>query len=175
MLKPKFSENGSSRRVEEEQMMDYFQDFLMGLEDKKVDGDSEALAYAARDDNDETFKPMDNGADENGDESQSESFSNQDISPRGVLGWLSGVKHRELGSCNRSINVSFDHDCKNPHHTICFSVVGACGRDISLPVSHMNSSASFNLVFFDNKQVTSIRKAIAHMAPIRYDIHLLTY
>ena len=145
----------------------------MGLEDKKVDGDSEALAYAARD-NDETFKPIDN-ADENGDETESESFRIQDISPRGVLGWLSGVKHQELGSCNRSINVSFDHDCKNPHHTICFSVVGACGRDISLPVAHMNSSASFNLVFFGNKQVTSIRKAIVHMAPIRYDIHLLSY
>ena len=71
--------------------------------------------------------------------SESESFSIQDISPRGVLGWLSGVKHRELGGCNRSINVSFNHDCKNrnPHHTICFPVVGACGRDISLPVSQM--------------------------------------
>ena len=129
-------------------MMDYFQDFLMGLEDEKVEGDSEALEYAARDDNDETVKPIDN-ADENGDESESESFSIQDISPGGVLGWLSGVKHRELGGCNRSINVSFDHDFKNrnPHHTICFPVVGACGRDISLPVSHMNSSASFNHVF----------------------------
>ena len=148
LLKPKFSEDGSSRRVEEEQMMDYFQDFLMRLEDEKVDGDSEGLAYAARDDNDETVKPIDN-ADENGDESESESFSIQDISPRGVLGWLSGVKHRELGGCNRSINVSFNHDCKNrnPHHTICFPVVGACGRDISLPVSHVNSSASFNHVF----------------------------
>ena len=30
LLKPKSSEEGSSRRVEEEQMMDYFQDFLMG-------------------------------------------------------------------------------------------------------------------------------------------------
>ena len=94
LLKPKFSEDGSSRRVEKEQMTDYFQDFLMGLEDEKVGGDAEALAYATGDDNDETVKPIHN-ADENGDESESESFSIQDISSRDVLGWLSGVKHRE--------------------------------------------------------------------------------
>ncbi len=51
LLKPEFSEKGSSRRVDKEYMMDYFQDFVMGLEDKNVNGDSEALAWAAGDGN----------------------------------------------------------------------------------------------------------------------------
>lgn len=147
LLKPEFSDDGSSRRVEEEHMMDYFQDFLMGLEDEKVNGDSEALAWAADDNSEKTVEPASN--DKNDDDNESENFSIQDISPGGVLGWLTGVKHRELGSCNRSIHVSFDHDCKNrnPHHTICFPVVGACGRAVTLPVLHMNSSAGFKHVF----------------------------
>jgi hypothetical protein len=123
LLKPEFSDDGSSRRVEEEHMMDYFQDFLMGLEDEKVNGDSEALAWAADDNSEKTVEPASN--DKNDDDNESENFSIQDISPGGVLGWLTGVKHRELGSCNRSIHVSFDHDCKNrnPHHTICFQLL----------------------------------------------------
>ena len=147
LLKPKFSEDGSSRRVEEEQMMDYFQDFLMGLEDEKVGGDLEALAlaYATGDDNDETVKPIHN-VDENGDESESESFS---IHAGYIIGGCFGMAIRcealGIGSCNLSVNVPFDHDCKNrnPHHTICFPVVGACGRDISLPVSHSESDSSY--------------------------------
>ena len=141
LIKPEFSDEGSSRRVEEEHMMDYFQDFLMELEDEKQNGDSEALTWAAGDSNEKTVENTSNAC-------ENENFSMQDISPRGVLGWIIGVKHRELGSSDRSVHVSFDHDCKqrNPNHTICFPVVGACGRAITLPVLHMNSSASFKHV-----------------------------
>ena len=142
LIKPEFSDEGSSRRVEEEHMMDYFQDFLMELEDDKQNGDSEALTWAAGDSNEKTVENTSNAC-------ENENFGMQDISPRGVLGWITGVKHRELGSSDRSVHVSFDHDCKqrNPNHTICFPVVGACGRAITLPVLHMNSSASFKHVF----------------------------
>ncbi len=44
----------------------------------------------------------DSKGDEN-DQDESEKYSDQDISPAGVLGWLAAVKHRELGSSNHSI------------------------------------------------------------------------
>ena len=89
LIKPEFSDEGSSRRVEEEHMMDYFQNFLMELEDEKQNGDSEALTWAAGDSNEKTVENTSNAC-------ENENFSMQDISPRGVLGWITGVKHRSL-------------------------------------------------------------------------------
>ena len=124
-------------------MMDYFQDFMMGIEENNVNGDSEALAWAAGDNNEN------NSNDDKNDE-EIEKSSMQDISPAGVLGWLAAAKHQELGSSsNRSIQILFDPDCmdRNPNHTLCFLTIGACGCAVTLPVFHTNSSASFKHVF----------------------------
>ena len=63
-------------------------------------------------------------------------FQAADLTPAGVLGWL-------------TVGVMFDHDClaRNPSHTICFPLVRACGREITFPVNHMKSSEDFRNVF----------------------------
>ena len=47
VLKPQNSPNETSRRPREENIMDYFQDFILSLEDGKVVGYSEAVAWKA--------------------------------------------------------------------------------------------------------------------------------
>lgn len=144
LLKPQFSDEGSNRRVDEEAMMDYFQDFLNETEDETLNVDPEVIAWA-----DDEKENASTNANDGKVQRVSEDFSVQDISPAGVLGWLTGVKHRELGSASRSIQVLFDHDCltRNPGHSICFPTVGACGRVLTLPVLHMNTQKSFRDVF----------------------------
>ena len=46
----------------------------------------------------------------------------------GVLGWLTGQRHRPIDGDPLTIIVNFDHDCldRNPQHTICFPRVAAC-------------------------------------------------
>ena len=49
------------------------------------------------------------------------------------------------------IIVHFDHECLNRilDHKICFRIVGVCGKNILLPVSHMISSTEeFEWIFF---------------------------
>ena len=72
-----------------------------------------------------------------------------DVSPAGVLGWLTGQKHRPVNGEQPSINVHFDHDCKerNPQHTICFPQVRACSRELTFPVVHMTDLKEFEHVF----------------------------
>ena len=45
ILKPEYSPEGTSRRCKEEEVMDHFQDFLLTLEDEKISGYTEALAW----------------------------------------------------------------------------------------------------------------------------------
>ncbi|EDO46220.1 predicted protein, partial [Nematostella vectensis] len=72
-----------------------------------------------------------------------------DLSPSAVMGWLTGQKHRNLSKKISPIHVRFDHDClkRNPKHTVCFPLVGACGREITLPVAHMASLDTFKQNF----------------------------
>ena len=53
----------------------------------------------------------------------------RDLTPAGVMGWLTGQKHKPISGEQISITVKFDHDCliRNPKHQICFPVVGARG------------------------------------------------
>ena len=48
-----------------------------------------------------------------------------------------------------TIYVKFDHEClvRQPDHTLCFPQVGACGRELILPVSHMKDEESFRQLF----------------------------
>ena len=66
-----------------------------------------------------------------------------------VLGWLTGQRHISLNGDTIKISVQFDHDClaRNPHHTICFLTVGACGRVVTLPVAHRRESKQFRYIF----------------------------
>ncbi|KAJ7384537.1 hypothetical protein OS493_021168 [Desmophyllum pertusum] len=50
LMAPEFSPQGSSHRCTEEQVMDHFQDFLLSLEDDKVTGYAEPVAWKAEDD-----------------------------------------------------------------------------------------------------------------------------
>ena len=64
--------------------------------------------------------------------------------------WLTGQRHKSLNGEKVEITVDFDHEClnRNPDHKICFPIVGACGKNILLPVSHMISSTEeFQRIF----------------------------
>lgn len=50
---------------------------------------------------------------------------------------------------NIKITVKFDHECliRNPAQSICFPLVGACGMEVTFPVSHMTGYDAFKSVF----------------------------
>ena len=70
------------------------------------------------------------------------------MSPAGVLRWLSGQKHCPVNGEPLTITAYFDHDCRerNRKHTICFSQVGACSREITFPVAHLTGMKEFEHV-----------------------------
>ena len=134
--------------------MDYFQDFLIQLEDNKVSGYSEAIAWKNQDEQDESVAC---GSDEH-----QEYFQSADLTPAGILGWLTGQKHAPINGENLKITIQFNHNCMeiNPSHKICFPVVGACGRQITFPVVHMKTKEEFNSVF-----MTAVSKGQAFAKP----------
>ena len=60
--------------------MDYFQDLLLSLEDDQITGYTEAV--------EEELDVPDQSP--TGEHQESETFSTQDLTPAGVLGWLKG-------------------------------------------------------------------------------------
>ena len=64
-----------------------------------------------------------------------------DCTSAGVMGWLTGQKHKPIDGELIRVNVKFDHDCllRNPDHRLCFPVVGACAKEIMLPIAHMKT------------------------------------
>ncbi|CAB4035099.1 Hypothetical predicted protein [Paramuricea clavata] len=101
-LMPNYSEDGSSRRAVEEQMVDHFQDLLISLEDdEQVTGYTEALAWNA----------ILDIANTEGNDKETGSYQSPDLTPAGVLGWLTGQKHVPINEDNLKIHVDFDHDC----------------------------------------------------------------
>jgi hypothetical protein len=139
-MMPCYSDTGSSRRAVEEMMVDNFQDLLISLEDEHVTGYTEALAW-------------DDGADSIGnhedDTAERELLQAPDLTPAGVFGWITGQKHVPLNGEKIQMIINFDHECmvRNENHKICFPIVGACGRTITLPVAHMRESEHFKHVF----------------------------
>ena len=106
VLSPCYSDEGTSRRKVEEEVMDNFQDFLAIVEDNNITGYTEALAW----------KKNNNVTDES-DDNEAAKYQFVDVSPSGVLCWLTGQKQRPVNGEQLSINVHFDHDCKerNPN------------------------------------------------------------
>ena len=141
-LTANFSATGRKRRKDEELIIDYFQDMLISLEDGKVSGQSEPLAYFHGDKGIE-------GSIEFEDDTVA-SKTTPDLSPAGIFKWLTGQRHKSLNFKKVEITVDFDHECldRNPDHKICFPIVGAYGKSILLPVSHMISSTEeFQQIF----------------------------
>ena len=137
LMKPCYSVEGSTRKEVEESVMDSFQDVLISLEDEqKISGYTEALTWN-----------YDDGEDRRSERQQSvkqppEEFQTADVYVAGVLGWLTGQRHRPIDGDPLTIIVNFDHDCldRNPKHTICFPRVAACGRELTLPVCNMGDT-----------------------------------
>ena len=140
---PEYSVEGSSHRHTEEQVMDHFQDFLLTLEDERITGYAEPIAWKAEDD----LNVLQQGPP---DGEEIEELISPDLTPAGVLGWLTGQKHREINKSNFSITVMFDHDClkRNREHSVCFPSVGACGHTITFPVCHMQKVLRNLKIFF---------------------------
>ena len=130
ILQPNYSPESTTRWKLEEAAMDMFQDFLFKLEDEDVSGYEEAMLPCE-------------------DESSEVQFLKPDLTPAGVLGWLTGQKHRPLGNEALTIMVTFNHDClkQNPRHRICYPEVGACAKENTLPMAHINSIEQFHEVF----------------------------
>ena len=128
---PEHAEEGSSRRKVEESTMDLLQDFLFRLED---DPNVNCSGYA------ETMASCeDTGKEAAG---SKEELLPPDLTPAGVLGWLTGQKHKPISG------EQFDHDCliRNPKHQMCFPVVRACAKEVTFPVAHMKTQEAFNEV-----------------------------
>ncbi|XP_028395679.1 uncharacterized protein LOC114519707 [Dendronephthya gigantea] len=154
LMKPRYSVDGSIRKEIEEGMMDNFQDFLMSLEDndEKQSGYSEAVSW----------NYLETGESSEPSEQEAEEFQLAEITVSGVLGWLTGQKHRPINGDPLNIFVNFDHDClvRQPNHTICFPCIGACGRELTLLVSHMKDGEDFQRVF-----MTALSKGQAFSRP----------
>lgn len=119
--------------------MDFFQDFVYNLEDEKISFKFSAEAVTLNED--EGVSAADVQA--------TERFWFTEFRPAGVMSRLTGQKNKPLDDESGQICVKFNHDCveNNPSHKICFPVVGACAKQITQPVSHMNTPEEFNAVF----------------------------
>lgn len=134
LMVPQFSQESSTKRTTEEAMMDAFQDTLNAFEDK-VAGSKSAIAWN-----------YDNDEDVSG---EKDVLVSPDLTIPGVFGWLTGRQHKPIIGKRSTITVLFDHDCmkRNPKHSVCFPLIGACGRTITLPVSHMKDPEKFRELF----------------------------
>ena len=116
-LNPQYSPEGSSKRLVEEKVVDHFQDFLLSLEDENITGYSAPIAWNYAEDS-----QLQDRAEFPGESSEIEKFHSPELTASGVMGWLTGQRHREMNGKKVQITVNFDHDCKirAPNHTVCF-------------------------------------------------------
>ena len=135
LFQPQFAEKDSSRRTVEETMMDDFQDLLHRVEDGMIVPKTSVTAWNHP--TDVTDKPE-------------ECIQQSEVSIASILGWFTGQRHRAHGPWqDLSIKVIFDHECKirNQVHTVCYPVIHACSREVTLPVQHMSSAVEFEQIF----------------------------
>ena len=140
LLRPQFTEEGSSKREIEETVFDHLHDFILAAEDTTVTGYTEELAN----EHDDTEDVV--GGEHKLEESPE--VQSADISPSGVLGWLTGQRRQPLDGEKLLISVKFDHECmqRHPHHTLCFPIVGVCARNLTLTVVHMQDEEEFKRI-----------------------------
>lgn len=140
LVQPMYSTPGSSRRQVEESIMDHLQDFLISLEDdQNITGYASPVTWNYEDQKESDQHPI----------QPMEKFETPELKPSGIMGWLTGQKHRPLNGEELVIIASFDHDCfaNNPNHKICFPNVRACAREITFPSAHMSTYEEFRHVF----------------------------
>lgn len=140
LVQPMYSTPGSSRRQVEESIMDHLQDFLISLEDdQNITGYASPVTWNYEDQKESDQHPI----------QPLEKFETPELKPSGIMGWLTGQKHRPLNGEELVIIASFDHDCfaNNPNHKICFPNVRACAREITFPSAHMSTYEEFRHVF----------------------------
>ena len=141
LMEPIFSEEGSTKRVIEESIMDYIQDLLIALEDTSVSGYSAPVAWNYDESQNDPSTPA---------EDAEGLFETADMSVGGVIGWLTGQRHKHVSRKEKpTITINFDHECllRNPNHKICFPLIGACGRELTIPVLHMSKAENFKELF----------------------------
>ena len=139
LMQPEHAQKGSTRREVEESIMDFLQDFLYSLED---DPNINVAGYA------EVAASCETVMEGTEVEESNEQLLLPDLTLAGVMGWLTGQKHKPIHGKPINITVQFDHDCliRNPNHRICFPVVAACAKQITFPVAHMTTKETFNQV-----------------------------
>ncbi|KAK3737851.1 hypothetical protein QZH41_004789 [Actinostola sp. cb2023] len=107
MIQPEYSPLGTSRRNIEEKLIDFLQDFLFHLEDdSNIAGYQSALAWNYDDgEGDDLYCDMPN-----------EKFEMAELTPAGVMQWLTGQNHKPLNGEILKVIAHFDHDClsQNP-------------------------------------------------------------
>ena len=124
----------------EENIMDHLQDFLISLEDEQnITGYASPVTWNYEDQQGSDQVPS----------QPMEEFVTPELTPSGIMGWLTGQKHRPLNGDELVITASFDHDCfaHSPNHKICFPSVRACAREITFPTAHMGTYEEFRHVF----------------------------
>ena len=128
--KPRYSTDGSTQKEIEESMMDYFQNFLNSLEDNedKVSGYCEPVSW--------NYGDTEGGADLSAEQTD-EKFQTAEITIPGILGWLLGQQRGSTNGDPLTIYVNFDHEDNERN----------CGRELTLPVSHMKDEESFQQIF----------------------------
>ncbi|KAI4827506.1 hypothetical protein KUCAC02_030895, partial [Chaenocephalus aceratus] len=111
---PQLSDKGTTRHQVELEMMNFIQDFLYEAEDHgHVDKDG--------------LHP---------------------ITPATLLQWITGQGHVPLLPSEKkdfAVVIQFNHDCSADfgHHSVCYPVVTACAKTITLPVRHMRPYDKF--------------------------------
>ena len=72
-----------------------------------------------------------------------------ELTPSSVLGWLTGQRHRPVNGDHPAITVMFNHDCfeRNPDHSVCFPVISACAKAVTISGNHMKESEDFTCTF----------------------------
>lgn len=73
------------------------------------------------------------------------------ITPARLLQWMTGQGHIPLLPSEKegfAVIVEFNHDCTKDfgNHSVCYPIVSACAKTISLPVRHMSSYEQFKMV-----------------------------
>ncbi len=137
LMEPVYSDEGSTKHVVEESIMDYLQDVLNAVEDTPVSGYSTAVAW--------NYEESESSA-----STSEEIVETPDMSVGGMMGWLTGQRHKHVMRKEKpTITINFDHDClvRNPDHKVCFPLVGASGRELTIPVAHMNNAEKFKELF----------------------------
>lgn len=145
LMVPNYSEVGSTRRCTEEKIMDYLQDTLIAFEEENLVGHSYAVTW-----DDKESAEAGNQSSHGGDDQEiPEEFETPVVNIPGVMGWLTGMQHVPINGRKPNIAVDFDHDCllRNPKHSICFPLIGACAKTLTIPVAHMRDETKFKEVF----------------------------